>query len=313
MNLEYSVNIGPNDFRTQVMSVEELISRFDVSDAISSVPEIRRPTLAQSSRIIESVLLGMPQPILYVDNSNSDWVVIEGAEYLYAYYSFCRNHIKLTSLYFKKQQYEGRSFFELSPLARSNMLNAKIIVHLLNPGLSPHERFGVYMCLKSRIDSSSLRWCRSKIFPLEYKWIKDVAKELKPSQNRTDSMQSVICYMLVGRYYRSFLKGGERNHIDAVANRLMQQVYYDGRVSVISHGFRRVLKAYFDQIKFVSTPKTDGLCLSVLYNLYRKEYDLEDIKMDEVYRTTRRKILLWRDDSAEKFCEILDDILNIFE
>ena len=217
MDLDYSINIGYNDFRTQIITVEDLLYRFNETDATTSVAQFRRPTQAQSSRIIESVLLGMPQPMLYIDDTNEERVVIEGAEHIYAYYAFCKKSLQLSSLYFKKDQYEGRTFSELSPLAQSNILNTKITVNVLNPGLTPHERFGIYLCLKSRIDATSLQWCRTKIFGKKYQWIRNLAKSVS-MMRRTESIESLICYMLVGKYYHLFLKGGGLTQIDAAAN-----------------------------------------------------------------------------------------------
>ena len=97
MDLDYSINIGYNDFRTQIMTVEDLLYRFNETDATTSVAQFRRPTQAQSSRIIESVLLGMPQPMLYIDDTNEERVVIEGAERMYAYYAFCKKSLQLSS------------------------------------------------------------------------------------------------------------------------------------------------------------------------------------------------------------------------
>lgn len=309
-SIDYSVNMGHNDFRTQIMTVEELIDRFDETDATNSVSILRKPTKAQSSRIIESVLLGMPQPMLYIDDSLSGFVVIEGAEHLYAYYCFCKKGMALTSLYFKKEQYEGRTFLELSPLAQSNIMSTKVMVNVLNPGLAPHERFGVYLCLKSSIDYNSLKWCRSKIYPKEYQWIKDLAKEIRP-QSRNESLEAVICYMLVGRCYQSFLNGSGLNQIDAVANRLMEQVYYENLVEEVSREFRKVLNAYLAfSSRNVRGAMAVGLYMSVFYNLYKLRGNLDEIKSIDVEKKVQSGILFSRDDTAEKFCGNIYRVLN---
>lgn len=311
MQFEYSLDMGHNDFRTQILTVEELISRFNETDATNSVSVFNRPSAAQSSRIIESVLLGMPQPIVYIDDSNSERVVIEGANHLYAYWSFCRNELKLSSLYFKKQQYEGRFFYDLSPLAQSNILNTKITVNVLNPGLTPHERFGVYLCLKSRIDSASLRWCRSKIYPTEYQWIRDLAKELLPPPNRTETLESIICYMLVGHYYDLFLEGNSLNQIDAVANRLMEHVYYENLVEEISKEIRMVLEDYIKDFPWRARPaKASGLFFSVVSALYRGSHPVRKIKYEDIYDSSFGSVVYGRDDSAEAFCRAVSEMLK---
>ena len=310
MDIDYSVHIGYNDFRTQIMSVEDLLYRFNETDATTSVTLFRRPTQAQSSRIIESVLLGMPQPMLYIDDTNEERVVIEGAERMYAYYAFCNKGLQLSSLYFKKNQYEGRTFPELSPLAQSNILNTKLTVNVLNPGLTPHERFGIYLCLKSRIDATSLQWCRIKIFGKKYQWIRNLARNVS-MMRRTESIESLICYMLVGKYYNLFLEGGGLTQIDAAANLIMEQVYDGGFESGIKEDFRQLLISFFEQRKqIIIQPKAVALYLSVLYNLYKKNGNRK--KAEKLFNEEGRRYyaLLRMDDSAEAFSRVKAEILT---
>ena len=310
MNIDYNVHIGYNDFRTQIMSVEDLLYRFNETDATNSVTLFRRPTQAQSSRIIESVLLGMPQPVLYIDDTNEEQVVIEGAEHMYAYYAFCKKGLRLSSLYFKKDQYEGRTFLELSPLAQSNILNTKITVNVLNPGLTPHERFGIYLCLKSRIDATSLQWCRTKIFRNEYQWVRNLAKNVSKTK-RTESVESMICYMLVGKYYEMFLGGDRLTQIDAAANLIMEQVYNGGFEGGIVDEFRRELNSFMGQKRRpIMQPKLVALYLSVLYNISKEKGTRN--RAEKFFNEEGRQYnaLLRKDDSAEAFCRAIKEILT---
>lgn len=304
-SIDYRVNFGHNDFRTQIMTVEDLLLRYGKSDTLSSALSFRKPTVAQSSRIIESVLLGMPQPMIYIDDTNSKGVIIEGAEHLYAYYSFCNNGMELSSLYFRMLQYEGKSFSGMSPLAQSNILNTRIIVNVVNPGLTPHERFGIYMCLKSRADATSLRWCRSMIFEKEYQWIKELAKDVSRSK-RTEALENSICYMLVGSYYELFLNGEDRNHIDVAANFLMEMVYKRGLIPSLRDDFRRVLEEYFtlSPIRPIVSP-IDGFILSVNYHLYKLNG-----KSNIMKRPKALVLSLVTIDSAEAFSRAIDRTLK---
>lgn len=310
MDIDYSVNIGYNDFRTQIMTVEDLLYRFNETDATTSVSLFRRPTQAQSSRIIESVLLGMPQPMLYIDDTNDERVVIEGAEHMYAYYAFCKKGLRLSSLYFKKNQYEGRTFSELSPLAQSNILNTKITVNVLNPGLTPHERFGIYLCLKSRIDATSLQWCRTKIFGKKYQWIRELARSVSMTR-RTETIESLVCYLLVGKYYQLFLKGDGLTQIDAAANLIMEKVYDGAFEGGIADDFRPVLINFMEQKRgIIIRPKVVALYLSALY--YLKNDRVGRNRLDKLFNEEGRRynMLLQSDDSAEAFSRAITEILT---
>lgn len=310
MDIDYSVNIGYNDFRTQIMTVEDLLYRFNETDATTSVSLFRRPTQAQSSRIIESVLLGMPQPMLYIDDTNDERVVIEGAEHMYAYYAFCKKGLRLSSLYFKKNQYEGRNFSELSPLAQSNILNTKITVNVLNPGLTPHERFGIYLCLKSRIDATSLQWCRTKIFGKKYQWIRVLARSVSMTR-RTETIESLVCYLLVGKYYQLFLKGNGLTQIDAAANLIMEKVYDGAFEGGIADDFRPVLINFLEQKRrIIIRPKVVALYLSALY--YLKNDRVGRNRLDKLFNEEGRRynMLLQSDDSAEAFSRAITEILT---
>lgn len=310
MDLDYSVHIGYNDFRTQIMSVEDLLYRFNETDATNSVTSFRRPTQAQSSRIIESVLLGMPQPVLYIDDTNEEQVVIEGAEHMYAYYAFCKKGLRLSSLYFKKDKYEGRTFPELSPLAQSNILNTKITVNVLNSGLTPHERFGIYLCLKSRIDATSLQWCRTKIFGKKYQWVRSLAKSVSVTK-RTETVESMICYMLVGKYYEMFLEGDRLTQIDAAANLIMEQVYDGAFEGAIADDLRSVLINFLEQKRrIIIRPKVVALYLSALY--YLKNDRVGRSRLDKLFNEEGRRynMLLQTDDSAEAFSRAITEILT---
>lgn len=310
MDIDYSVNIGYNDFRTQIMTVEDLLYRFNETDATNSVTSFRRPTQAQSSRIIESVLLGMPQPVLYIDDTNEEQVVIEGAEHMYAYYAFCKKGLRLSSLYFKKDQYEGRTFPELSPLAQSNILNTKITVNVLNSGLTSHERFGIYLCLKSRIDATSLQWCRTKIFGKKYQWVRNLAKSVSVTK-RTETVESMICYMLVGKYYEMFLEGDRLTQIDAAANLIMEQVYDGAFEGAIADDLRSVLIYFLEQKRrIIIRPKVVALYLSALY--YLKNDRVGRNRLDKLFNEKGRRynMLLQSDDSAEAFSRAITEILT---
>ena len=127
---------------------------------------------------------------------------------------------------------------------------------------------------------------------------------------RTESIESLICYMLVGKYYHLFLKGGGLTQIDAAANLIMEQVYDGGFESGIKDDFRQVLISFFEQRRQIIRPKAVALYLSVLYNLYKKNGNSKNAEKLLNEEGRRYYALLRTDDSAETFSRVIVEILT---
>lgn len=218
-------DIGYSDFRTQIMTIKELVNLWDnyaVSNRESAVFDISR---TQCSRYIEAILIGMPLQSVYVDDSMGEWYYISGGERVQSFVEFCNDVYPLNSLYFKEDLYGGLYFSELSNLAKQKILTTHIQVFVLNPGLTRQERFGIYMCLKPRVDSEALKSCRRKIYPEYYYLIETIAREIKDKmglRNRsTANLESEICHLLVLINYKMFLNYGRTVSMDFAANELL--------------------------------------------------------------------------------------------
>lgn len=224
--LEYQADIKINDFRKQIMTVGEIVeimqNRIDDNHSFLA----RGWSREQNSRCVESLLIGLPQPPLYVDNNDDDWYIFDGAERVKAYSDFISGKFFLSSLYFKSSQYEGKTYDDLSFLAKRNLLNTEIQVNVLNPGLSKEDRFGIYMCVKSRIDADSLRACRKKIYSKNYLLIENFARQIlndgtMMNLRRTSTIENEICHLLVASTYKAYLDKEFKYNIDLVSNMIL--------------------------------------------------------------------------------------------
>lgn len=221
----YISDIRYNDFRRQIMTVEEVVNKWERYGAYRRTGFSSHTYSEQRSRIIETLLIGMPQQPIFIDDTEYEWSVIDGEERVKAYYDFCTGKLKLTSLYFKMNQYEGKTIDDLSLLARKNILNTEITVNVLNPGLSRQERFGIYACLKTRLDSDTLSACRKRIFAPNYDEIVNLASVIQRGlniQKRTAVLENEICHLLVAIDYKSSDFHDARYHIDVAANAILE-------------------------------------------------------------------------------------------
>jgi hypothetical protein len=89
------------------------------------------------SRLIESILLGLPLPAFYFDTSNKKWDIIDGLQRCCSIDNFCvKKSFKLTGLEFlgyrdNKPFLEGKSFDELDRTLQRSIITRPITVNLV--------------------------------------------------------------------------------------------------------------------------------------------------------------------------------------
>lgn len=219
--------IGYSDFRTQIMTIKELINLWEYHNMTSRESATFFISRAQRSRYVEAVLIGMPLQSVYVDDSTNEWLYISGGERVQSYVEFCKNVYPLSSLYFKDEMYGDLYFYQLSNLAKQKILNTQIQIFVLNPGLTRHERFGIYLCLKPRLDTETLKSCRKKIYPEHYYLVEDIAKDIimnRGLHTRSSNayLENEICHLLAIINYRVFVDCDNKISIDYATNELLE-------------------------------------------------------------------------------------------
>ena len=94
-------------------------------------------TPEKQSRLIESILLGLPLPAFYFDTMNSQWDIIDGLQRCCSIENFCvKRTLKLTGLEFlaKKEgkvYLEGAGFDDLDRTLQRSIITRPITVHLI--------------------------------------------------------------------------------------------------------------------------------------------------------------------------------------
>lgn len=309
----YISDIRYNDFRRQIMTVEEIVGKWEQYGGSRFPISSDHSYSEQRSRIIETLLIGMPQQPIFVDDTEYEWNVIDGEERVKAYFEFCTGRLKLTSLYFKMNQYEGKTINDLSLLAQKNILSAEITVNVLNPGLSRQERFGVYVCLKPRLDSDTLSACRKRIYVPNYWEIVNLAKTIQQGlsiERRTSVLEKDICHLLVAIDYQSSYYQENRYHIDVAANAILER-----------ENFQRFFSLYADQIE-EALRKTLAERKKSRYSIFKQGVDYlnaltfmwgsvdEEWLAEELKRLQNEKKLQPNVNSAEQFYRVLGILLN---
>lgn len=94
-------------------------------------------TIEKQSRLIESILLGLPLPAFYFDTTNSQWDIVDGLQRCCAIENFCvKKTLKLSGLEFLgkkdgKTYLEGLGFYDLDRVLQRSIITRPITVNLI--------------------------------------------------------------------------------------------------------------------------------------------------------------------------------------
>ncbi len=150
------------DVVTRTMTVDLLLSRIQ-SNRINLMPEFQRRwgiwSAKQQSRLIESLLLRIPLPVLYAaEDEDEAWEIIDGIQRLSTIARFIRPEaigelpMLLTGLEFL-EVHEGKSFNDLSEKLQTRLRETELVIHLIRHGTPPEVKFNVF----ARINSGGVR------------------------------------------------------------------------------------------------------------------------------------------------------------
>lgn len=121
----------------------------------------------QKSRLIESILLGLPLPSFYFseyydeEEGQSKYQVIDGQQRLTALVEFVyEQSFRLTELQFLKQ-YEGRTWDELGRVEQMNFKSLKITINTLRKGTPPNVKYVIFQ----RVNTAGI-----PLTPQEMRW-----------------------------------------------------------------------------------------------------------------------------------------------
>jgi len=127
-------------------------------------PEYQRQQVwddIKSSRLIESVLIGVPIPVIYLsEESDSKYSVIDGQQRLNAFIRFHKNELMLKGL--KSLDLDGKKFKELSKGIRNRFENSTILVIEISKESDPDVKYDIFERLNTgavQLKPQELRNC----------------------------------------------------------------------------------------------------------------------------------------------------------
>lgn len=133
---------NPNDIEIEIppFTVGYLIDRMEHGEINMNTDFQREGNLwteEQQSRLIESILLGLPLPAFYFDTANKQWDIIDGLQRCCAIENFCvKKTLRLRGLEFLaekdgKQYLEGLGFDDLDRELQRSIITRPITINLI--------------------------------------------------------------------------------------------------------------------------------------------------------------------------------------
>ena len=162
------------DVVTKSMTVDLLLSRTE-SEMIDLQPDFQRRwgvwDTRRQSRLIESLLLRIPLPVLYAaEDEDERWEIVDGIQRLSTIARFIKPQIiggdplVLTGLEYLSD-YEGKGFDGLSPRLKMRLRETELIIHLIRKGTPPEVKFNVFARINTGGMALSAQELRHAITP----------------------------------------------------------------------------------------------------------------------------------------------------
>lgn len=162
------------DVVTRTMTVDLLLSRAE-SEMINLQPDFQRRwgiwDARRQSRLIESLLLRIPLPVLYAaEDEDERWEIVDGIQRLSTIARFLRPNIVdgpslvLTGLEYL-HNYECKSFDELSPRLKMRLRETELVIHLIRKGTPPEVKFNIFARINTGGMALSAQELRHAITP----------------------------------------------------------------------------------------------------------------------------------------------------
>lgn len=153
-------SISSADFRTQYILASDLVSRFS-SESAQSLPN----HFYSASRIIEAILVGIPQPTLFFDGSHDQWIPINCDFFVEALCQFVANKFRLQHLYYLGGILSDRLYSDLPWQIREKLMNCRFQAIVLNSGVSSYSKFRVYDAVRQLSTDKDYSKIRTNLFP----------------------------------------------------------------------------------------------------------------------------------------------------
>ncbi len=212
--------------------VKDLVNQIKNNEIILN-PEYQRNYVwdnNKASRLIESILLNIPIPVIYAsEDSNSNWIIVDGLQRLNSLTRFYNDEFKLTGLE-TLTEYNGKKYSTIGEKVRNIIDRGELRVILLLNSSDYEIQYDIFLRLNTgsvKLTEQELRNClfRGKLNDLVKKTLATdpITIKLIGNNNKRMAVNEVILrYFAVSEYY---------DRSNEVINK------YDGRIKNLINRF----------------------------------------------------------------------------
>ena len=98
----------------------------------------------QESELIESVLIGLPLPLMYFyEDKNANLIVVDGRQRLTAFFKYMDNKYSLSELTILKEV-SGKKFEELETILQSKLEDFQLLIQIIKPPTPDTVKFQIF-------------------------------------------------------------------------------------------------------------------------------------------------------------------------
>lgn len=233
----------------------------------------------KKSRLIESIILGLPLPsfYFYVDEKDEKWVVIDGLQRLCAISDFMvEQNLKLSGLQFLGEMHNKYQFEDFSYFEQLDMLMRPVTLNVISGASSAEAKYIIFQRINSEGTQLSPAEIRNALF---HGKAMDLIRKLAESQefekttNNGVSQKRLLHYDYVSRFIAFYVLGYEdypSNNMDKFIGNALDVINKDDdedKMMVLSNVFYNSL----------------SLCYSLLgTDVFRQPLSTKDKKLSIV-------------------------------